>query len=196
MKQFHKKTILSLASAMLLSSGMLISTQASAAYQRCYQEGGVSSPSYVGLGYKNPFSHFQCVTKAIPLKAKAISHYYGAICSDENNQNPVEAIVKVYAKSGNYPSVELTKLTKKTERKRLKSGQLAHIVSGTFIAPEPANYSAGIAMTSIDSMTSIQDTSPKRAVILRAIITDNPSEIPNQEHLQSLCGYDWTKHQN
>ncbi len=174
MKKFHKKTIFSLASAVLLSSGMLISTQASADYKRCVLEKTVTRPFDSSQAF--------CLTDPVPLTLGKVAYYYGAVCSDNRRSNLAEAQIGVYLEHPTDPNQAAEIVIKRTEDQLVNLGRTAHLVTGQFIVPASGNYTAEVFVSNVDLKTK-----PTRLVKIRAIITDNPIEIPNKEHLRSLC---------
>ncbi len=183
MKKFHEKTIISLASAMLFSSGLLLSMQASADYKRCDATIIVNTS---GSG-NSLMADTLCDTDQIFFEKGTKVYYYGAICSDKKKYNPVEARIILTKKTPDYFSK--TVAMKRTEDQAIGNGRKMHIVKDNFVVTESGNYKARIWMTDLDFIRTNNVTPKKtqRQVDVRAFITDNPIEIPNKEHLRSLC---------
>ncbi len=193
MKYLHKKAIFSTASMALFSSMMLIPTQASAAYQRCNLEREVALTDFTDPNF-DLFSSNACQTPRVYVKANEVFRFYGAVCADNNKKNSIEAIIQIMkAPKASDPSKSYvaTKLYKVTTEQSLEKDRSLRIVYGLFTVPVSGYYAAkisGIPEMQYDWVLK-KPALITKSFKVRAIITNNPSEIPNQEHLKSLCDF-------
>ncbi len=201
MKKFHEKTILSLASAMLLSSGLLLSTQASAASTqvdpktaRCDVESNFSmdikttQPFLIFDSFKNT-----CRTPRVYFNKGQVAYLYAAVCGNDDKKVPVEAIIsiKTDANEGDYDRDYINLSTydyssKGTEQQLLGGGRVERFVSTSFTIPVAGYYKANV-VTYPDHLKNYDIKNLKKLEI-KAMITNTFSEIPNNTNeRKSLC---------
>ncbi len=200
MKHFNKKTTFSIASAALLSLGMLISTQASANFQRCdravyagkpvwiqpsplHNLPGFWSTPHVFDSYKNT-----CQTPRIYLTAGKPAYFFGAVCANNKKSTPIDATIHVVAAPKDGDLAEGSWITSKsTKDQKLNQGLLQRTMSHEFKVPVSGYYSAHLISYPSVNNNGIIDGAIVKYLEARAIITHNPNTIPNQEYSKSLC---------
>ncbi len=198
MKKFHKKTVVSVASAILLSSGLLLSMQASATstqvdvpYQRC----DIRSKSAVDAKITQPFLIFDsfknsCRTPRMYFNKGQIAHTYAAVCGNDDRSVPAEAIVsiKTAAEKGDYDRSYInlsiySNFFKSTEQQGV--GRPERLMHNAFTIPVAGYYVANI-VTYLDHSKNY-DVKKLKLLEARAFITNNPRDIPRDEFFTSLC---------